>query len=124
MGIGLALVPATSPGDLRGGFAIAMLLLFSLTASFAYVREARLRHESDENATRTREALDRVYDSFLPDWTTSSAVSAHGMVSVSPDPRGFSRNWLGITTTSHDAAAGDQRKLPSWRVPQCCDELG
>ncbi len=67
------------------GFALTMLLLFSMTASIAYVREARLRHESDESAARTRQALDRVYDFYLPDWTTSSSVSAHGKVSVSPE---------------------------------------
>ncbi len=72
-----------------GGFAIAMLLLFSMTASIAYVREARLRHESDESAARTRQALDRVYDFYLPDWTTSSSVSAHGKVSVSPESAQF-----------------------------------
>lgn len=67
-----------------GGFALMMLLLFSTTASIAYLREARLRRESEATSARAREALDRLYNSYLPDWSTSSTVSAHGSIGVSP----------------------------------------
>ncbi len=61
-----------------------MLLLFSASTSLAYVREAGLRRDANESAAVTRAALDRVYDTYLPDWTTSSSVSAHGSIRVSP----------------------------------------
>ncbi|MCA9011650.1 MAG: serine/threonine protein kinase, partial [Planctomycetaceae bacterium] len=67
------------------GSVIALLLIsFGLTASVAYVREARLRQESDQTAKTALAAINRVYDSYVPDWTTSSTVSAHGAISVSP----------------------------------------
>ncbi len=65
------------------GFAIAMLLLFSASTTMAYMRESRLHREADETAVFTRASLDRIYDFYLPDWTTSSTVSAHGSISVS-----------------------------------------
>lgn len=64
---------------------IAVLLMsFSATAFAAYVREARLRSESEQTARTAIAAINRVYDSHIPDWTTSSTVSAHGSISVTP----------------------------------------
>jgi len=67
------------------GFSMALLILFLLTVSIWYMRETKLRQSSDENAARTRQALDRVFNSYLPDWTTAATVSAHGAVPITPD---------------------------------------
>ncbi len=64
--------------------ACAMLFFSAIGASVAYFRESRLRHEATETTYRTREAIDRVYESYLPNWTTSSTVSVHGATNVSP----------------------------------------
>lgn len=67
------------------GAVIAMLLIsFGLTSLVAYLREARLRGESEDTARTAIAAINRVYDSFVPDWTNSSTVSAHGSISVTP----------------------------------------
>jgi len=67
------------------GSVIAMLLIaYGLTASIAYVREARIRRESQYTARTAISAINQVYDAYVPDWTSSSTVSAHGSISVSP----------------------------------------
>ncbi|MGI9470020.1 MAG: protein kinase domain-containing protein [Rubripirellula sp.] len=66
------------------GAALTMLLLFSVTVSVAYIREAALRREADQNTARARAALDRVCSLYLPDWKNSSTVSPHGSISVDP----------------------------------------
>lgn len=67
-----------------GGAALAMLILFSVSASMLYLREASLRREADQDAARARAALDGVCSLYLPDWKNSSTVSPHGSISVDP----------------------------------------
>ena len=67
------------------GAVIALLLVsYGLTASVAYVRETRLRKQSQHTAKTAISAINQVYEAYVPDWTTSSTVSAHGSISVSP----------------------------------------
>lgn len=95
-----------------GGLVLAMLMLVPIIASIAFFREARLRRESDQTAAATLEALDRVYNSYLPDWTTSSTVSAHGSISVTPATAQLLEELVGFyTDVAHRSHNGSEKRI-------------
>ncbi|MEZ6129572.1 MAG: serine/threonine-protein kinase [Planctomycetaceae bacterium] len=65
------------------------MVLFSVTAVLAYFREAGLRRRSDEIAATAHNALDRVYEAYLPESSELSLGLAHGAVPVSPEAAGL-----------------------------------
>ena len=65
--------------------AVSMLVFTTVVSSIAYIRESGLRRDSESLAEQTRSALDNVYESYLPGWSSSSKVSVHGETKVTPE---------------------------------------
>ncbi|GIW97564.1 MAG: hypothetical protein KatS3mg111_0897 [Pirellulaceae bacterium] len=65
------------------GVALGSLLAVAITSFLAFQRESQLRHRSEATTTVALAALDRVFDSYLPDWSDTFSATLHGAVGVS-----------------------------------------